>query len=56
MIKCRELVSTCFHLLVHYTTLKNIPKLMILFYKLLSWQMLELKMVNYFMFMLILSH
>lgn len=56
VIKYRYIISEYFHYLIHYTTLKNITKLCVLFYKFVSLQMLERKIVNFFFLNLILSH
>lgn len=52
----RDCIGKYFHYFLHYTTIKNITKLAVIFYKLLDLQMLDYKIVNYFFLHLILSH
>lgn len=54
--RCRIIVSQFFREILHYTTLKSIPRLVVLFYKLLNLQLLERRIVNYFFICLITSH
>lgn len=56
MKKYRSIISNYFHELIHNVTSKSLVKLSVLFYKLLSLQMLDTQVVNYFFLMLMISY